>query len=320
VEGEVGWLIGEMHSYIQSRGNLWTPDDYVMLLNMSRSLNNWLGRGLEQAEQRRGSSLPQGGRTLPSLKDVIGSLHPAGHFGQMPAIPDGPGLRGSVDGHGAEWQLRPIDREPQLAGVDLKRSAELGGGGYVAPQYSEEWIGVSRSLGRMGPAVAPLHSAPVIEDDDPARLGLAVEKHPWQLPQATFEGPGVVREVQAPPSSRNGRPLQSLHQLSQSGTYNVGNSRSWNVVARSSTDGLLGGDPVGERAVSAEVITSRHPHQNDKPLKTSVSLHSNPKECEDCGTTVTPEWRRGPSGRKSLCNACGLRFFRRQAKANKPKD
>jgi len=30
--------------------------------------------------------------------------------------------------------------------------------------------------------------------------------------------------------------------------------------------------------------------------------------CHSCGTTETPEWRRGPDGCKSLCNACGLHY------------
>merc|ERR1711934_135188 len=30
--------------------------------------------------------------------------------------------------------------------------------------------------------------------------------------------------------------------------------------------------------------------------------------CRSCGTTDTPEWRKGPDGQKSLCNACGLHF------------
>jgi len=30
--------------------------------------------------------------------------------------------------------------------------------------------------------------------------------------------------------------------------------------------------------------------------------------CHSCGTTDTPEWRRGPDGCKSLCNACGLHY------------
>ncbi|KAL1648121.1 hypothetical protein SLS58_002448 [Diplodia intermedia] len=37
--------------------------------------------------------------------------------------------------------------------------------------------------------------------------------------------------------------------------------------------------------------------------------------CSWCGTTSSPEWRKGPSGPKSLCNACGLRYakFRRKS-------
>lgn len=29
-------------------------------------------------------------------------------------------------------------------------------------------------------------------------------------------------------------------------------------------------------------------------------------KCHRCGTTETPEWRRGPNGLRTLCNACGL--------------
>ncbi|CAK7903924.1 biofilm regulator 1 [[Candida] anglica] len=29
-------------------------------------------------------------------------------------------------------------------------------------------------------------------------------------------------------------------------------------------------------------------------------------KCHRCGTTETPEWRRGPNGVRTLCNACGL--------------
>ncbi|CAG7872230.1 unnamed protein product [Brassica rapa] len=30
--------------------------------------------------------------------------------------------------------------------------------------------------------------------------------------------------------------------------------------------------------------------------------------CSECKTTKTPMWRGGPSGPKSLCNACGIRL------------
>ena len=32
--------------------------------------------------------------------------------------------------------------------------------------------------------------------------------------------------------------------------------------------------------------------------------------CTDCGTLDSPEWRKGPTGPKTLCNACGRRCFR----------
>ncbi|CDO72464.1 hypothetical protein BN946_scf184980.g5, partial [Trametes cinnabarina] len=36
--------------------------------------------------------------------------------------------------------------------------------------------------------------------------------------------------------------------------------------------------------------------------------------CASCKATQSPEWRKGPSGKKDLCNACGLRFARSRAK------
>ena len=30
--------------------------------------------------------------------------------------------------------------------------------------------------------------------------------------------------------------------------------------------------------------------------------------CTDCGTLDSPEWRKGPSGPKTLCNACGCKW------------
>ncbi|KAI0749586.1 hypothetical protein C8Q80DRAFT_1101876 [Daedaleopsis nitida] len=36
--------------------------------------------------------------------------------------------------------------------------------------------------------------------------------------------------------------------------------------------------------------------------------------CASCKATHSPEWRKGPTGKKELCNACGLRFARSRAK------
>ncbi|KAL3818803.1 hypothetical protein ACJIZ3_004708 [Penstemon smallii] len=33
-----------------------------------------------------------------------------------------------------------------------------------------------------------------------------------------------------------------------------------------------------------------------------------PRRCTHCGVTKTPQWRAGPLGSKTLCNACGVRY------------
>ncbi|KAK2768539.1 blue light receptor [Arachnomyces sp. PD_36] len=37
-------------------------------------------------------------------------------------------------------------------------------------------------------------------------------------------------------------------------------------------------------------------------------------ECQRCGKCSSPEWRKGPNGPKTLCNACGLRWSKEQKK------
>ncbi|KAH7930191.1 hypothetical protein BV22DRAFT_1028706 [Leucogyrophana mollusca] len=50
----------------------------------------------------------------------------------------------------------------------------------------------------------------------------------------------------------------------------------------------------------------------------SSARHSNRPigvlRCTSCKTDHSPEWRKGPSGKKELCNACGLRYARSRAK------
>jgi hypothetical protein len=35
-------------------------------------------------------------------------------------------------------------------------------------------------------------------------------------------------------------------------------------------------------------------------------------ECQECATNSTPEWRSGPNGKRSLCNACGIKWYKKQ--------
>ena len=35
-------------------------------------------------------------------------------------------------------------------------------------------------------------------------------------------------------------------------------------------------------------------------------------QCDICKMTDSPEWRKGPNGRKTLCNACGIHFAKKE--------
>ena len=57
-----------------------------------------------------------------------------------------------------------------------------------------------------------------------------------------------------------------------------------------------------------------HPGLNDDtdgaPHKRRKTT-SEPHVCTTCGRTDSPDWRKGPKGPKTLCNACGLRWAKK---------
>ncbi|KAH8927440.1 hypothetical protein BT69DRAFT_1330447 [Atractiella rhizophila] len=59
-----------------------------------------------------------------------------------------------------------------------------------------------------------------------------------------------------------------------------------------------------------------HTTQQPPPAIPTKGRRKKPKDhvCHECGTTESPEWRRGPKGAKTLCNACGLRWGKEEKK------
>ncbi|GAA5909516.1 uncharacterized protein JCM6883_003972 [Sporobolomyces salmoneus] len=106
-----------------------------------------------------------------------------------------------------------------------------------------------------------------------------------QAQQATPNGPSLATQQYRDPS-------QDLNPLTQNGA--------------NGTSIQNGEAPSAQR----ELKTRRS--RPDGPV-----FKPGPKACESCGTTESPEWRKGPSGSKSLCNACGLRHARTVARQKK---
>ncbi|KAK5657038.1 hypothetical protein OQA88_3564 [Cercophora sp. LCS_1] len=74
------------------------------------------------------------------------------------------------------------------------------------------------------------------------------------------------------------------------------------------------GSPMTIRGDAGIAIpVDRDPRTGEKKKKQKVAEEY---VCNDCGTLESPEWRKGPGGPKSLCNACGLRWAKREKKKN----
>lgn len=52
--------------------------------------------------------------------------------------------------------------------------------------------------------------------------------------------------------------------------------------------------------------TLNYQPQAAKSYSVAEVINKPMNKCHRCGTTETPEWRRGPNGLRTLCNACGL--------------
>ncbi|KAI8951898.1 hypothetical protein F4801DRAFT_258235 [Xylaria longipes] len=83
--------------------------------------------------------------------------------------------------------------------------------------------------------------------------------------------------------------------------------RSRGVTMGSPSLTLIKGD------IGIAIPVDRDPKTGEKKKKLKIAEEY---VCTDCGTLDSPEWRKGPSGPKTLCNACGLRWAKKQKKGN----
>ncbi|CAE6354893.1 unnamed protein product [Rhizoctonia solani] len=76
-----------------------------------------------------------------------------------------------------------------------------------------------------------------------------------------------------------------------------------------------GSAPISGRrgSIAEEVIESTEAGRTRKKPKKAHAAQEQ-YVCVTCGRTDSPEWRKGPLGAKTLCNACGLRWAKRNTK------
>ncbi|KAL8778553.1 MAG: hypothetical protein Q9203_001902 [Teloschistes exilis] len=85
--------------------------------------------------------------------------------------------------------------------------------------------------------------------------------------------------------------------------------RSQGISTGDANPALIRGD------AGITIPTDKDNRLNDKKKKLKVA---DEYVCTDCGTLDSPEWRKGPMGPKTLCNACGLRWAKKEKKRHVP--
>ncbi|RLN07275.1 hypothetical protein C2845_PM11G13250 [Panicum miliaceum] len=93
-------------------------------------------------------------------------------------------------------------------------------------------------------------------------------------------------------SAKRGRRLWSLDMPSVPASRDIASGGDEDLDGRRSVDGGGGGGGVRQRLLGARP-RNRRTHQ---------------RACRHCDSTETPQWRAGPDGPGTLCNACGIRY------------
>ncbi|PWZ18809.1 GATA transcription factor 15 [Zea mays] len=107
------------------------------------------------------------------------------------------------------------------------------------------------------------------------------------------------------PSSRLAAPKQRPLPASSCGTM------PWDVAAAADQSCCCCRRRQGSSSTRPSVVVNKSavmPCAGQDPLLVD-------RRCANCGTSSTPLWRNGPCGPKSLCNACGIRFKKKERRA-----
>ncbi|XP_052730157.1 GATA transcription factor 1 isoform X1 [Vigna angularis] len=59
---------------------------------------------------------------------------------------------------------------------------------------------------------------------------------------------------------------------------------------------------------SGQQVWWRQPSNEISKAEEGMKISPIGRQCQHCGAEKTPQWRAGPLGPKTLCNACGVRF------------
>lgn len=83
---------------------------------------------------------------------------------------------------------------------------------------------------------------------------------------------------------------------------------SYAVLEQSPVEAIKPDEPAAGASSASNRKKSKHHHE---------AANTENQVCLGCNATTTPEWRRGPMGPRTLCNACGLVYAKMIKKRTK---
>ncbi|KAJ9479750.1 hypothetical protein PHBOTO_003256 [Pseudozyma hubeiensis] len=150
---------------------------------------------------------------------------------------------------------------------------------------------------------------------------------PQDRSSASHDGHAVQSNGQSSKAA-NGhapRPAVSKHQRPAIKSEGGGINLYTNAPVKAPSTPTNTARPAAERKSSTPVQKGANGHANGvSPASPAAEptgdyAPGSDKACTGCGKVNSPEWRRGPSGHKTLCNACGLRYARSLTRRKKKK-
>ncbi|OBZ84254.1 Biofilm regulator 1 [Choanephora cucurbitarum] len=100
--------------------------------------------------------------------------------------------------------------------------------------------------------------------------------------------------------------LPSIHELDSmtNQAYQMQNTINMKFNSASFINTTISKQTTLEKPITTTKKRRSEDHKRTKPSK--INKQQRNQHCHSCNSTETPEWRRGPLGPRTLCNACGI--------------